>query len=130
MAKLNKKIFKNALSGSYGVQAVIAKKLNLSRSTITKFLNKHPNMKILCVQEREKIIDVAENRLFKAANNGDKWAIDKIISTIGKGRGYIETQEQSIEHKGDQIKIIIEEKKPDGDKSSTIPETEPSVQSS
>lgn len=98
MATLSKKKFKEALPGSHGVQAVIARKLNLDRSTITKFLNKHPDMRNLCVQEREKIIDVAENRLFKAADNGEKWAVDKILSTIGKDRGYVETQ--NIDHSG------------------------------
>ena len=125
MATLSITKFKDALVGSYGVQSMIAKKCQVDRSTITKFLNKHPKMRELCILEREKIIDVAENRLFGSANNGDKWAVDKVLSTIGKGRGYVETQ--NIDHSGEQIKIIIEEKKPDGDKSSTIPETEPSV---
>lgn len=93
MTKLSIKKFKNALPGSYGVQAVIAKACGVDRSTITLFLQNHPELKILCQQEREKIIDVAENRLFAAANNGSKWAIDKIISTIGKERGYVERQE-------------------------------------
>ena len=119
MTKITIKTFKMALPGSYGVQSVIAKKLNSTRSAVTQFLNKRPKMRILCEQEREKIIDVSENRLFSAANEGQKWAVDKILSTIGKGRGYVESTEQSIEHHGEQIKVIIEEKKPDGDKSST-----------
>jgi len=127
MTKITIKTFKMALPGSYGVQSVIAKKLDLTRSAVTQFLNKRPSMRRLCEQEREKIIDVSENRLFSAANKGEKWAVDKILSTIGKGRGYIESTESQVEHKGEQIKVIIEEKKPDGDKSSTITKTESSV---
>lgn len=100
MTKLSVKKFKDALPGSYGVQAVIAKKCGVHRQTITDFLKKHPNLKELCMAEREKIIDVSENRLFKAADNGEKWAVDKILSTIGKNRGYVETT--NIDHSGDK----------------------------
>lgn len=93
MTKLSIKKFKAALKGSYGVQSVIAKACNVERSTITIFLNKHPDMRILCEQEREKIIDIAENRLHAEANKGKKWAIKSILSSIGKGRGYVEKQE-------------------------------------
>ena len=106
MTKITIKTFKMALPGSYGVQSVIAKKLNSTRSAVTQFLNKRPKMRILCEQEREKIIDVSENRLFSAANEGQKWAVDKILSTIGKGRGYVETQEVSHSGTGATFNLV------------------------
>ena len=115
--KINQTRFKTALKGSYGVQSVIAQKLDVTRQAVNQFINKYPKMKELCITEREKIIDVSENRLFKAANAGEKWAVDKILNTIGKTRGYIEKTEQSVEHKGDnQLKVVIERVNPDGDK--------------
>ena len=116
MTKLSIKKFKIALPGSHGVQALIAKKCGVERSTITNFLDKHPEMRKLCLLEREKIIDVSENRLFKAADNGEKWAIDKILSTIGKGRGYITSQENihsgQIDNKW-EIEVIETQRKED-----------------
>lgn len=108
MTKLSIKKFKNALPGSYGVQSVIAKKCGVDRSAITLFLQKHdeahPELSVMLQQEREKIIDVSENRLFAAANQGKKWAVDKILSTIGKDRGYVERQEN------EQIGLIPDQK--------------------
>ena len=116
MTKLSIKKFTLALPGSHGVQSIIAKKCGVDRSQITLFIRKNPELKELCLEEREKIIDVAENRLFKAADNGDKWAIDKIVSTIGKERGWVESQQ--IEHSGKidnkiEVEIIRIQKKED-----------------
>lgn len=103
--RITKKNFKDALIGTYGIQSSIAQKLGVSRSAITQFLNKYPDMKTLCEEEREKIIDIAENRLFKALNEGEQWAINKTLSTLGKRRGYVEKTE--LEHSGSaKIEII------------------------
>lgn len=96
MTKITAARFKKALPGSYGVRSVIAKKLDVTRAAITMFLKRNPACKKLCDTEREKIIDVAENRLFAAANAGEKWAVEKILKTIGKSRGFDEKQEVEI----------------------------------
>ena len=96
MTKLSIKKFKDALVGSHGIQAIIAKRCQVDRSTITNFLDKHPKLRKVCILERERIIVVAENRLFKSADDGQKWAVDKVLSTIGKSRGYVETQDIKI----------------------------------
>ena len=62
-------------------------------------------MKDLLEKEREKVIDKAEHKLFEAADKGEKWAIERILRTIGKYRGYGDYQE--IDH-GEGLKIIIE----------------------
>lgn len=94
--RVSKERFKKALEGSYGVQTIIAKKLGVGRSAITNFLNKNDDMRELCNQEREKIIDIAENRLHSAVNKGQKWAVKMLLSSIGKNRGYVEKQEIEI----------------------------------
>ena len=78
----------------------------------------------------ESLKDQIENKLISKALEGDNACLIFYCKTRMKDRGYIEKSEQLIEHKGEQIKIIIEEKKPDGDKSSTQPETESSIQDS
>ena len=93
MTKVTEDTFKKALEGSFGVQAVIAETLKVERSTITRFLQNNPEMKVLFDQERENVIDVAENRLFTAADEGKKWAIELILKRLGRSRGYVERQE-------------------------------------
>ncbi len=79
-----------AAEGSGGIQAVISKKLNVDRAAVSRYIVKNPDMKEFLEKEREKIIDLAENKLFKAADNGEKWAIERILKTIGRSRGYSE----------------------------------------
>ena len=75
----------------------------------------------------ESLKDQIENKLISKALEGDNACLIFYCKTRMKDRGYIEKSEQLIEHKGEQIKIIIEEKKPDGDKSSTQPKADSSV---
>ena len=100
MAKINIKNFTEAANGSGGIQAIVAAKLKVSRTAISYFIRRIPKMKELLEKEREKIIDKAESELFKAADNGEKWAIERILKTIGKDRGYTEKIEieQKTEH--------------------------------
>ncbi len=61
----------------------------------------------------ESLKDQIENKLISKALEGDNACLIFFCKTRMKDRGYIEKSEQLIEHKGEQIKIIIEEKKPD-----------------
>ncbi len=100
MARLNKKTFKEALNNSGGNQSVIAKRVKRHRSTITNFLNKHPDLRKLLDVEAERIIDVAENVIDSAITNqkdidAAKWKLTN--SKRGKARGYGQKQEVVIE---------------------------------
>ena len=87
---MKQKDFIKATEGSGGIQSVVATKLKISRQAVNQYIGKYPKMKELLEKEREKIIDLAENKLFKAADNGEKWAIERILKTIGRSRGYSE----------------------------------------
>ncbi len=99
MARITKKLFKDAAADSGGVQSIVAQRLEVSRQSVSVYIKKHEDMKAVLELERERIIDKAESELFKAADRGEKWAIDKILRTIGKNRGYIEKQELEITEK-------------------------------
>ena len=101
MAKLSKKKVKNAIKGSGGVLSVLAEKCEVSRSAITQFLQRKKNqdVKDLIEQEKERIIDLAENKLHGLINKEDFPAIRYYLNTKGKSRGYVERQE--MEHLGD-----------------------------
>jgi len=128
---ITKSKFKKAVDGTGGIMLSIAKNLGVSRTAVYDFCNKYPAMMDLRYQEEEKILDIAENGLFTKAKEKEMWAVKYLLATKGKRRGYIEKTEQVLEHKGDnQLKVIIEERKPDGDKTGTKSKAEPSVQSS
>lgn len=110
MTKISDKTFKTAVKDSGGVQSVVAQRLNVERATITYFIQKNNWARELLEFEREKIIDLAENKLFVAADKGEKWAIDKILSTIGKNRGYIERQEVRSENLNINVETEVDNK--------------------
>ncbi len=113
MAKINQKTFKLALGNSGGNQSIIAKKLQVTRGAITKFLSKNPKMRELLNMEAERIIDVAENVVNAAITNKEsedrldtsKWKL--LNSKRGKARGYGIKNE--IEHSGKVFEVKITE---------------------
>ena len=107
MTKLSKKKVRNAIPGSLGIYAIIAKRCEVKRSSITRFLKKERNKNVLqeIEEEREKILDVGERKLIELINQGEFPAIKFMLSTKGKGRGYVEKQE--IEHIGTSATIQL-----------------------
>ena len=99
MAKINKTKFKKAMEGSGGILANIARKLNVSRSAVTQFVQKHEDIRDLLIQEDENINDLAEAKLITKLNEGDMQAIKFRLITKAKSRGYVERQE--VEHSGE-----------------------------
>ena len=97
--KITIKRFKKALTGTAGVYASIAQNLDADRSTVSKYLLRHPEMMQFVEQEREKMIDLAENKLFKKINNGEWLPTQFFLKTKGKDRGYVEKHE--VEHSGE-----------------------------
>ena len=128
MTRLSKTKVKEAIPGTGGIYSIIAQKCGVERSTITMFFQKEKNVKIkeLAFQEREKIVDVSENKLFKAAEKGEQWAIERVLKSLGKNRGY--TEKQEITHSGAEpvniqlIETSAEEIK--NDKNKDIKETD------
>ena len=110
MTKITQKNFKVAVKGSGGVQSSVAKALNVTRSAITYFLARYPKMKNLLIEEEEKMIDIAENKVYLASSNGEKWAIERILKSKGAKRGWAETTNQSINTSfGDKLEVEITE---------------------
>ena len=71
-------------------------------------------------EEMEHFNDSVQRRILKLAMKDDRDMLKFWAKNLMKHRGFVEKSESLVEHTGEQIKIIIEEKKPDaGDKSST-----------
>lgn len=84
-----------AIVNSGGIISTIAVRCGVTRDTIYQFLKRYPKMKDLLEDESERILDLAENKLFSKINDGESWAIKYLLSTKGKKRGYIERSEHS-----------------------------------
>jgi len=125
MAKITKGSFKKLLDGSVGTNRDMSIRLNVSDSAITQYLERNPDMRALLDKQRMNNIDKAEHEIFQqlefedsksessAANIRQK-ASQFILTRLGKTKGWMEKTEQSVEHSGEQIRLIIEEKIPDG----------------
>lgn len=93
MTKLSKKSVKTAITNSFGNQSLIANRCGVGRSTISMFLKKHDDIRKLLTQERERQIDVAELGLTTKITEGNLAAIQFLLKTKGKRRGYTEKTE-------------------------------------
>jgi len=87
------KKFRKALIKSYGIMSTVAKRLNVDRSTVYDFMNKHPELKEERIRERDKIIDHAEVELFKKIAGGEWEPIKFALQHLGKSRGYVAKQQ-------------------------------------
>lgn len=82
-----------ALREKHGNMAAAARFLNCSRNTISRYIEQYPTVKAVWDEERETLIDFAENQLFQQVKDGNITAIIFTLKTIGKSRGYVERQE-------------------------------------
>ena len=82
-----------ALREKHGNLSAAARFLNCSRNTISRYIDTYPTVKAVADEERETLIDFAENQLFKQVQEGNITAIIFTLKTIGKHRGYVERQE-------------------------------------
>lgn len=65
----------------------------------------------ICKAERGVVVDKAEAKLVEAMEAGAKWAIELILKTLGKDRGYVERQEV---HNLTKVQLHIVEEIVDG----------------
>ena len=83
----------DALKEKHGNMSASARFLGCSRNTISRYIDTYPTVKAVYDEERETLIDFAENQLFKQVQEGNITAIIFTLKTIGKSRGYVERQE-------------------------------------
>ncbi len=79
---------KKGIMGSAGIVSVIAQKCQCDWHTAKTFIGKHPKLSLLLKNEREKMVDLAENKLLTKVNEGDNWAIGRVLDGPGKKRDW------------------------------------------
>jgi len=113
--KLTKKKIMAAMENTGGVLLTISKRLDVSYPWLYEYVHRPANQDIMdaLAREKEKIIDLAETKLFKQINQEKDWAIKFLLSTKGKDRGYVERQEvdqqTTLQGAGFQLNVIMPE---------------------
>lgn len=82
-----------ALRKSHGLVTPAAESLGISVQTIYTRLKKSKSVAKAMEQARNATLDRAESKLFDAVEAGDQWAIQFVLKTLGKSRGYTERTE-------------------------------------
>jgi len=82
-----------ALKTTHGMIYLAAQALGCAPKTIYLRANKSKEVRQTIDDCRGQIIDKAELKLEQAVMNGEPWAVQMALKTIGKSRGYVERQE-------------------------------------
>lgn len=82
-----------AIANSRGNKMVIAERLGCARQTVDNLLMRYPELLPELEQERETILDTAENKLYDLVNAGEIRAILFVLETLGKNRGWAKRTE-------------------------------------
>jgi hypothetical protein len=87
------KLIKEALTKANGNMSEAARILGCARSTVYERCIAKPELMQISLDNREALLDMAENKLEEAVQDGKPWAIAMVITKLGKTRGYSERQE-------------------------------------
>lgn len=87
----------DALRNSNGMVAAAARQLGCDRKVIYRMLEEHPKVREAREEAADYGLDVAQNKLREAVEEGQPWAIQLTLRTLGRGRGFVERQEHAIQ---------------------------------
>jgi hypothetical protein len=97
-----------ALEETDGLVYLTAQKLGCSPMTIYLRAKVDPEVQAAIDNARGRLIDLAENSLKDAVENGEGWAVCFTLKTLGRHRGYIERLELALRTQRDRIEASIE----------------------
>lgn len=82
-----------ALTRTKGMITLAAQSLGCDPTTVRNYIARYPDLQTVLSDERERMTDVTELKLYEAIQNREGWAITLYLKTQGKQRGYVERQE-------------------------------------
>src|SRR5262245_55682098 len=88
-----------AVRASRGLVTLAARRLGCDRKTVLRYADRYPNVAEALEEARELQLDVSEARLFQAIEQGESWAIQFHLRTVGRHRGYSERHEVAVDGK-------------------------------
>lgn len=104
---LSVELFIQAIPGSAGIISTIAARCNCAWSTARRFIHMHPTVLAAYNDECERVLDMAESKLYASMNAGNTDDIKWFLARKGKHRGYTDRIEQG--HSGELVIRILDE---------------------
>lgn len=98
--KASKEAVIEAIQGSGAVISTVAKRLGVNWHTAKKRCYQWEATRLALEDEEQRILDMAESKLFESINNGNTQDAKWLLSTKGKHRGYSEKTQHEVEHSG------------------------------
>ena len=96
--------FIDAIPGTGGIVATIAKRVGCVWRTAKKYIDTYPTVQDAYMDECEAVLDLAESVVIEAINDRDMQMVRYYLSTKGKHRGYVDKQE--VEHSGGGVVTV------------------------
>jgi|TARA_Y100000310_G_scaffold53491_1_gene49126 hypothetical protein len=103
--KQRENILAEAIIANKGVLSKVADTVGMGSAQAVRYhITRSPALQQVMADSRERIIDTAEDNIFRAVESGDKAYSWKVLQTLGKDRGYTERREvdQHVVHSVDQ----------------------------
>lgn len=76
-----------------GLIAPAARQIGCSEECIRKRARRSSVVRQAILDGRERLLDLAEEKLVAAIERQEPWAVSLVLKTLGKERGYVERQE-------------------------------------
>lgn len=107
ISKLTNDEIIKSLKRCRGLYYLCAEHLGVTKAKLAQRIVNDPELDAVAKDERGKMLDKAETKLMEAVEDGQQWAIQLMLRTLGRDRGYVERQEV---HSVNQIRLeIVEE---------------------
>src|SRR5262245_49877347 len=89
------------IRASRGLLTLAARRLGCDRATVLDYARRFPRVGRALEEARELQMDVSEAKLYQAIEQGESWAIQFHLRTVGRHRGYSERHEVAVDGKVD-----------------------------
>jgi hypothetical protein len=89
----------DALNHCNGLFYLAAERLGCTRLTIRNYAKRYPKIRQAVLEKRGRRVDIAEAALDKAVLAGEGWAVQFILRTLGRSRGYGEKTDVNVKAK-------------------------------
>jgi hypothetical protein len=96
-----------ALRETKGLIYLAAKRLGCHPHTVSNYAKRYPEVRDAITAQRGEMVDAGESSLYRAVLAGEAWAVQFLLKTQGKDRGYVERTEHR--HGADQQAGLTDE---------------------
>jgi hypothetical protein len=90
-----------ALRSANGSVTKAADALNVTPYRLSRFIASRPKFQEMQKGYRSALVDLAESHLMDAIQMGERWAVQMVLKTLGKSKGY--TEKSEIKHTHEMV---------------------------